>query len=154
MASIRGIGLVVPAWELQPARSRSCAPPSRLPNAVVAAGTPIGLQRVLGISCPVRQARYELGELGHPDLAVALAPILAAARPARPLDRGDRACNPAPQTREHLLRAMRREAYAFAAITKPPRPASTAGPEIAQLFERVATQEYFGQFVEQALEVG
>ena len=51
---------------------------------VVVAGTPIGLRRVLGIGRPVRQARYELRELGHPDLADVLAPILAAARPAQP----------------------------------------------------------------------
>jgi predicted GTPase len=52
---------------------------------VVVAGTPIGLRRVVGTARPVRQARYELRELGHPDLADVLAPILAAARPARPV---------------------------------------------------------------------
>ena len=52
---------------------------------VVVAGTPISLGRLLGISRPVREARYELRELGHPDLADVLAPILAAARPARPM---------------------------------------------------------------------
>jgi predicted GTPase len=50
---------------------------------VVVAGTPIGLRRVVGTARPVRQARYELRELGHPDLADVLAPILATASPAR-----------------------------------------------------------------------
>jgi predicted GTPase len=52
---------------------------------VVVAGTPIGLRRVVGTARQVRQARYELRELGHPDPADVLAPILAAARPARPV---------------------------------------------------------------------
>jgi predicted GTPase len=49
---------------------------------VVVAGTPINLQRVLDLHRPVRQAGYELRELGHPDLTDALTPILATARPA------------------------------------------------------------------------
>jgi predicted GTPase len=52
---------------------------------VVVAGTPIGLRRVVGTARAVRQARYELRELGHPDLTDVLAPILAAARPDRPV---------------------------------------------------------------------
>jgi predicted GTPase len=52
---------------------------------VVVAGTPIGLRRVVGTTRPVRQARYELRELGHPDLADVLAPILATAKAARPV---------------------------------------------------------------------
>jgi predicted GTPase len=52
---------------------------------VVVAGTPIGLRRVVGTARPIRQARYELRELGHPDLADVLVPILAAAKPARPV---------------------------------------------------------------------
>ena len=35
---------------------------------VVVAGTPIGLRRVVGTTRPIRQACYELRELGHPDL--------------------------------------------------------------------------------------
>jgi predicted GTPase len=50
---------------------------------VVVAGTPIGLRRVVGTARQVRQARYELRELGSPDLADVLAPILAAASPTR-----------------------------------------------------------------------
>ena len=52
---------------------------------VVVAGTPIGLRRVVGSARPVRQARYELRELGHPDLAEVLAPMLAVARTGRPV---------------------------------------------------------------------
>jgi rubrerythrin len=60
-----------------------------------------------------------------------------------------------PETRENLLRAMRREAYAFAMYLLYATQARKHGrPEIAQLFEQVAKREYFGHFVEQALEVG
>jgi predicted GTPase len=52
---------------------------------VVVAGTPINLQRVLDLHRPVRQAGYELRELGHPDLTDVLAPVLATAKTARPL---------------------------------------------------------------------
>ena len=47
-----------------------------------------------------------------------------------------------PQTREHLLRAMRREAFAFASYLLYATQARKHGrPEIAQLFEQVATEE-------------
>jgi rubrerythrin len=60
-----------------------------------------------------------------------------------------------PQTRENLLRAMRREAYAFAMYLLYATQARKHGrPQVAELFEQVATEEYFGHFVEQALEVG
>jgi rubrerythrin len=60
-----------------------------------------------------------------------------------------------PQTRENLLRAMRREAYAFAMYLLYATQARKHGrPEIAQQFEQVAKEEYFGHFVEQALEAG
>jgi predicted GTPase len=52
---------------------------------VVVTGTPIDLRRVVGIARPVRHARYELRELGHPDLTDVLAPVLAAASTARPV---------------------------------------------------------------------
>jgi rubrerythrin len=59
------------------------------------------------------------------------------------------------QTRENLLRAMRREAYAFAMYLLYATQARKHGrPEIAELFEQVAREEYFGHFVEQALEAG
>jgi rubrerythrin len=60
-----------------------------------------------------------------------------------------------PQTRENLLRAMRREAYAFATYLLYATQARKHGrPRVAELFEQVAREEYFGHFVEQALEVG
>ena len=52
---------------------------------VVVAGTPIDLRRVVHTTHPVRQARYELREVGSPTLADVLAPVVAAARSARPV---------------------------------------------------------------------
>jgi rubrerythrin len=60
-----------------------------------------------------------------------------------------------PQTREHLLRAMRREAFAFASYLLYATQARQHGrPQVAELFQQVATEEYFGHFVEQAAEAG
>jgi rubrerythrin len=60
-----------------------------------------------------------------------------------------------PEIRENLLRAMRREAYAFAMYLLYATQARKHGrPQVAELFEQVATEEYFGHFVEQALEAG
>jgi rubrerythrin len=60
-----------------------------------------------------------------------------------------------PQTQENLLRAMRREAYAFAGYLLYATQARQHGrPEVADLFEQVAEEEYFGHFAEQALEAG
>jgi len=49
---------------------------------VVVAGTPIDLRRVVRTSHPVRQARYELREVGSPTLADVLAPVVQRARAA------------------------------------------------------------------------
>ena len=60
-----------------------------------------------------------------------------------------------PQTRENLLRAMRREAFAFASYLLYATQARKHGrPQVAELFQQVATEEYFGHFVEQAVEAG
>ena len=60
-----------------------------------------------------------------------------------------------PQTREHLLRAMRREAFAFASYLLYATQARHHGrPQVAAPFPQVATEEYFGHFVEQAAEAG
>jgi rubrerythrin len=60
-----------------------------------------------------------------------------------------------PQTRENLLRAMRREAYAFAIYLLYATQARKHGrPQIAQLFEQVANEECFGHFADQAREAG
>jgi len=59
------------------------------------------------------------------------------------------------QTRENLLRAMRREAFAFARYMLCAVEARKHGqPEVADLFEKVAEQEYFGHFAAQALDLG
>jgi rubrerythrin len=50
---------------------------------------------------------------------------------------------------------MRREAYAFAMYLLYAAQARKHGrPQLAELFEQVANQEYFGHFVEQALDAG
>ena len=60
-----------------------------------------------------------------------------------------------PRTRENLLRAMRREAFAFARYLLYATQARQHGrPEVAELFEKVADEEYFGHFTDQALELG
>jgi rubrerythrin len=60
-----------------------------------------------------------------------------------------------PQTRENLLRAMRREAFAFARYLLYATQARQHGrQEVAELFEKVAEEEYFGHFTDQALELG
>ena len=60
-----------------------------------------------------------------------------------------------PQTREHLLTAMRREAFAFARYMLCAVQARKHGrPQVADLFEQVARQEYFEHFAEQALGLG
>jgi rubrerythrin len=60
-----------------------------------------------------------------------------------------------PQTRENLLSAMRREAFAFAMYLLHAAQAREHGrPQVAELFEKVAEDEYFGHFTDQALELG
>lgn len=60
-----------------------------------------------------------------------------------------------PQTRENLLSAMRREAFAFAMYLLHAAQAREHGRlQVAELFEKVAEDEYFGHFTDQALELG
>jgi rubrerythrin len=60
-----------------------------------------------------------------------------------------------PTTRENLLSAMRREAFAFATYLLYATQACKHGrPQVAELFQKVAEEEYFGHFTEQALELG
>src|SRR5512133_3795417 len=60
-----------------------------------------------------------------------------------------------PQTRDNLARAMRREAFAFASFLLYATQARKHGrPQLAELFEQVAEEEYFGHFADQALEAG
>jgi rubrerythrin len=50
---------------------------------------------------------------------------------------------------------MRREAFAFASYLLYATQARQHGrPQVAELFQQVATEEYFGHFVEQAAEAG
>ncbi len=51
----------------------------------VVAGTPVDLGRILTIGHPIRQARYELREIGSPTIAEVLAPIVARARSQAPV---------------------------------------------------------------------
>jgi hypothetical protein len=70
MTSIRDIGLVVPArgYSQRPDPGAASHHRRRRRRRGRGRGTPIGLGRLLGVGRPVRQAHYELGELGHPDL--------------------------------------------------------------------------------------
>jgi predicted GTPase len=49
---------------------------AQVPCDLVIVGTPIDLSRLVKIDRPVVRARYELQEVGRPDLADALAPLL------------------------------------------------------------------------------
>jgi predicted GTPase len=49
---------------------------------VVVAGTPIDLERLIECRHPIRQASYELRELGEPTIEQVLAPIIARVRSA------------------------------------------------------------------------
>jgi predicted GTPase len=54
---------------------------ARVPCDVVVVGTPIDLNRVIEIGKPVVRARYELQEIGRPDLGDALSGLLTKIRP-------------------------------------------------------------------------
>jgi predicted GTPase len=81
-----GIGLVLPAMGYSQRQTEELRATIDAADCdVIVAGTPIDLRRILGTARPIRHARYELRELGHPDLTDVLAPILAAARSGRPV---------------------------------------------------------------------
>ena len=72
------IGTVLPAMGYGEAQIRELeATIARVPCDVVVVGTPIDLGRLVKIDQPVVRARYELQEIGRPDLADALKPLLA-----------------------------------------------------------------------------
>jgi predicted GTPase len=72
-----GIGALLPAMGYGDEQVRELeATIARVPCDAVVVGTPIDLTRVVTIRQPVVRARYELQELGRPDLADALAPLL------------------------------------------------------------------------------
>jgi predicted GTPase len=56
---------------------------ARVPCDTVICGTPIDLRRLLAIDTPVVRARYELQEIGKPDLGDALAPFVEYVRARR-----------------------------------------------------------------------
>jgi predicted GTPase len=86
LAAYPTIGPVLPAMGYGPRQTEELRATIDAADCdVVVAGTPIDLRRVVHTSHPVRQARYELRELGSPTLADVLAPIVAAARSARPV---------------------------------------------------------------------
>ena len=81
---------------------------------VVVTGTPIDLGRILETSSPIRQARYELREVGRPTLADTLAPMLR-------LLRGQRASwarhgDLGPADPEHFLRISDLDADSLVAL--------------------------------------
>jgi predicted GTPase len=63
------------------------------PADLVIIGTPIDLRRIVDIAQPTERVRYELQEIGKPDLPQVLAPLLEHL-PAR-RDAGERGCAPA-----------------------------------------------------------
>ena len=71
------IGPVLPAMGYGDAQIRDLeATIAQVPCDLVIVGTPIDLGRLVKIDKPIVRARYELQEIGKPDLADALAPLL------------------------------------------------------------------------------
>jgi predicted GTPase len=77
------IGRLLPAMGYGDAQMRDLqATIAQVPCDLVVVGTPIDLSRLVNIDKPVVRARYELQEIGRPDLADALAPLLEPAATA------------------------------------------------------------------------
>lgn len=71
------IGTLLPAMGYGDAQIRELeATIAQVPCDVVIVGTPIDLSRLVKIDKPVVRARYELQEIGRPDLSDALTPLL------------------------------------------------------------------------------
>jgi predicted GTPase len=71
------IGPLLPAMGYGDAQVRDLeATIARVPCDLVIAGTPIDLRRLVTIDRPIVRARYELQEIGRPDLADAVTPLL------------------------------------------------------------------------------
>jgi len=86
LAAYPTIGLVLPAVGYGPRQIEELRATIDAADCdVVVAGTPIDLRHVVHTTHPVRQARYELREVGSPTLADVLAPVVAAAGSARPV---------------------------------------------------------------------
>jgi predicted GTPase len=71
------IGPLLPAMGYGDAQIRDLeATIAQVPCDLVIVGTPIDLSRLVKIDKPVVRARYELQEIGRPDLSDALSPLL------------------------------------------------------------------------------
>jgi predicted GTPase len=78
------LGAVLPAMGYGEAQLAELAETiDRVPCDVVVTGTPFDLGRLITVRHPLRHARYELCELGTPDLSTVLAPIVQMARTSR-----------------------------------------------------------------------
>ncbi len=88
------IGPVLPAMGYSPEQLDDLAATIRAVDCdVVVTGTPIDLSRLIDVGHPLRHATYDLLELGHPDLADTLAPLIERALTAT---REERAPDPGP----------------------------------------------------------
>jgi predicted GTPase len=77
-AAYPAIGRVLPAMGYGAAQIRELETTiARVPCDVVVVGTPIDLGRLVKIEKPLVRARYELQEIGRPDLADALQPLVS-----------------------------------------------------------------------------
>jgi predicted GTPase len=80
------IGRLLPAMGYGEVQIRDLeATIAKVPCDLVIVGTPIDLSRLVKIDKPVVRARYELQEIGRPDLADALAPLLKQIADASPV---------------------------------------------------------------------
>ncbi len=80
------IGMVLPAMGYGARQVQELqATIEAVPCDVVVAGTPMALGRIVRTTHPIRQARYELREIGHPTLADVLAPVVERCRGDAPM---------------------------------------------------------------------
>jgi predicted GTPase len=82
-----GIGPVLPAMGYSDAQLQDLGATIRACECdVVVVGTPIALDRLVDLGHPLRRVRYRVEEVGRPDFADVLAPVVAAARWRRDQD--------------------------------------------------------------------
>jgi len=82
------IGVLLPAMGYGEEQTHDLeATIERVPCDVVVIGTPIDLNRIIKIRQPTVRVRYELQEIGRPDLPDVLAPVIARARGVAPVAR-------------------------------------------------------------------
>jgi predicted GTPase len=79
------VGALLPAMGYSPAQIRDLEGTiDRTPCEVVVVGTPVDLTRLMTIHHPTVRVRYDLQEIGRPDLGEVMAAFLARVRPAVP----------------------------------------------------------------------